>query len=126
MPYDRYVAGVHDDIRVSLLECSVCEFGGGESIELDVLDVEFFDDETLILVYQTKETQGKESTFLCIQLHVLTRIMLQGPIFVATVNYTTLGYHILQSERYVSGPARIDMMASVLQRRKEGHVSLVF
>ena len=44
---------------------------------------------------------------------------------VGTVNYTTLGYHKLQSEGYVSGPARGDMMASVLQRWKEGHVSLV-
>lgn len=64
MPYGRYVAGVHDDIQVSLLECCVCKFGGEGNIALDVLDVEFFDEETLILVYQAKETQGKESTFL--------------------------------------------------------------
>ncbi|KAF8445957.1 anaphase-promoting complex, cyclosome, subunit 4-domain-containing protein [Boletus edulis BED1] len=102
MPYGRYVAGIHDDIQFSLLGCCVGEFGGERS-EIDVLDMEFFDEETLILVYQAKKGQGA--------------------IFVATVNYTTLGY---QSERYVSGPARIDMMASVLQRRKEGHVSLVF
>lgn len=47
-------------------------------------------------------------------------------MFVATVNYSTLGYDKLQSEGYVSGPARTDMMASVLERWKKGHVSLVF
>lgn len=57
MPYGRYVAGVHDDIQVSLLECSV---RGEESTDVDVLDAEFFDDETLILVYQAKGTEGKD------------------------------------------------------------------
>jgi anaphase-promoting complex subunit 4 len=126
MPYSQYVAGVHDDIQISLLECSVREFGEEGSTEVDVLDVEFFDDETLVLVYQAKETQGKESMFRLYPTACINENYDQGPMFVATVNYTTLGYHILQSERYVSGPARIDMMASVLQRRKEGHVSLVF
>ncbi|KAG9314377.1 anaphase-promoting complex, cyclosome, subunit 4-domain-containing protein [Chiua virens] len=102
MPYGRYVAGIHDEVQVSVLECSVSEFGGEDSVDIDVLDVEFFDDETLILVFQAKE--------------------MEGAIYVATVNYTTLGYHKLQSERYVSGPARRDMMASVLHRLKEGHL----
>lgn len=60
MPYDRYVAGVHDDIQVCLLECSV---RGEGSAEVDVLDVEFFDDETLVLVYQAKGIEGEEGTF---------------------------------------------------------------
>lgn len=48
-----------------------------------------------------------------------------GSILVGTVNYTALGYEKLQTEGYVSGPARRDMMASVLDRWKGGHVSLV-
>lgn len=76
MPYGQYVTGVHNDIQVSLLESSVREIGGqGSAADVDVLDAEFFDEETLILVYRAKETQGKESTFCCIQLHVLTRII---------------------------------------------------
>lgn len=126
MPYGQYVAGVRDDVQVSLLECLVGELGGEGSAEVDVLDVEFFDDETLIVVCQGKETQGKESTFRLYSAACINQNYVQGPIFVATVNYNTLGYHKLQSERYVSGPARRDMMASVLQRWKEGHVSLVF
>lgn len=76
MPYGRYATGVHDDIQVSLLECSVCELEGKRGVEIDVLDAEFFDEETLILVYQAKETQGEESVFTCIQLHVLTKIII--------------------------------------------------
>lgn len=126
MPYGQYVTGVHDDVQVSLLECFVEQFGGEGNVEVDVLDVEFFDDETLIVVYQGKETQGKESTSCLYPAACINQNYVQGPIFVATVNYNTLGYHKLQSEGYVSGPARTDMMASVLQRWKEGHVSLVF
>ncbi|KIK94368.1 hypothetical protein PAXRUDRAFT_828088 [Paxillus rubicundulus Ve08.2h10] len=102
MPYGRYVTGVHEDVEVTLLECSVCENDDKAGADIDILDAEFFDDETIILVYQ-----GKGS---------------QGPIFVATVNYSTLRYQTLQSEGYVSGPARKDMIANVLERWKEGHV----
>lgn len=63
MPYGKYVAGVHDDVQVSLLECSVREFGGEGSTEVDVLGVEFFDEEILIVVYRGKETQGKKAMF---------------------------------------------------------------
>ncbi|KAF9241365.1 anaphase-promoting complex, cyclosome, subunit 4-domain-containing protein, partial [Melanogaster broomeanus] len=103
MPYGRYTAGIHEHVEVTLLECSVCENDDKSSAELDILDAEFFDDETMILVCQEQGTEG--------------------PIFVATVNYRTLKYQKLQSEGYVSGPARKDMMANVLKRRKEGHLS---
>ena len=63
MPYGRYVTGVHDDIQVSILECSTQEFSEEGNVEINILDAEFFDDETLVLVYQAKETEGKESTF---------------------------------------------------------------
>lgn len=120
------MAGIHDDVQVTVLECSVRELGGEESAEVDVLDVEFFDDETLVVVYEGKETGGKKSMLWLCATACINENYVQGPIFVATVNYRTLGYRKLQSERYVSGPARRDMMASVLQRWKEGHVSLVF
>ncbi|KAF9229304.1 hypothetical protein BS17DRAFT_689834 [Gyrodon lividus] len=102
MPYGRYVAGVDEHIEVTLLECSVCENDDNAGAEVDILDAEFFDDETVILVYQAKGSQG--------------------PIFVATVKYTTLRYQKLQSEGYVSGPARKDMIANVVERWKEGHL----
>ncbi|KIJ68430.1 hypothetical protein HYDPIDRAFT_106626 [Hydnomerulius pinastri MD-312] len=102
MPYGRYAIGVHNHIEVTLLECSVCENDDEGSADLNILDAEFFDDETIILIYQITGTQG--------------------PIFVATVNYTKLRYQKLQSEGYVSGPARKDMMANVLQRWKEEHL----
>lgn len=74
MPYDRYVAGVHDEIHVSLLECSA---GGEGRADIDILDAEFFDDETLVLVYQAKDTEGKESTFWLYPIAELTRITRQ-------------------------------------------------
>jgi anaphase-promoting complex subunit 4 len=45
-------------------------------------------------------------------------------MFAATVHYSTLEYQT-QSEGYVNGPARKDMIANVLQRLNEGHVSIV-
>ncbi|KAH7883604.1 anaphase-promoting complex, cyclosome, subunit 4-domain-containing protein [Phlebopus sp. FC_14] len=101
MPYGRYTAGVHQHVEVTLLECSVCE-SDGTSVAVDILDAEFFDDETIIIVYQKTGTQG--------------------PIFVGTGHYTTLRYQTLESEGYVSGPARRDMMANALQRWNGGHL----
>lgn len=49
----------------------------------------------------------------------------KGPMFAATVQYSTLEYQT-QSEGYVNGPARKDMIANVLQRLNEGHVSTMF
>lgn len=63
MPYGRYMAGVHDEIAVSLLECTVEDPNGQERADIDVLAAEFFDDETLVVVYQGKGSEGKESTF---------------------------------------------------------------
>ncbi|KAG6335275.1 hypothetical protein ID866_3804 [Astraeus odoratus] len=89
-------------IEVALIECSVDgENNVDECTDLDILDAEFFDNEVIVLVYQIKGTQG--------------------PIYVATANYTTLKYEKLVSEKYVSGPARKDMIANVLQQWSGGH-----
>lgn len=45
-------------------------------------------------------------------------------MFAATVHYSALEYQT-QSEGYVNGPARKDMIANVLQRLNEEHVSIV-
>lgn len=49
---------------------------------------------------------------------------IKGPMFAATVQYSTLEYQT-QSEGYVNGTARKDMITNVLERLKEGHVSIV-
>lgn len=63
MRYGRYAAGVHDEVQVALLGCSAHGFGGEVRAEIEILDIEFFDEETLILVYRAKDTGGKANTF---------------------------------------------------------------
>lgn len=104
MPCGQY-ARVAGSFEVAILECSV-DMDGDEGGDLDILDAEFFDDNVIVLVYRIKGTQG--------------------PIYVGTMNYTMLRYQRLESEEYVSGPAQKDMIVDMLQRWREGHVSLMF
>lgn len=102
MPYDRYPGTAHS-VEAALLECSTDgEDDDSAGSALDILDVDFFDDEMIVLVYRIKGTQG--------------------PVYVATANYTTLSYEKLESENYVNGPARKDMIADVLQHWSRGHL----
>lgn len=104
MPYGQYVR-VAGGFEAAILECSVNTNNGGGG-DLDILNADFFDDEVIVLVYRIKGTQG--------------------PIYVGTMNYTMLRYQKLESEEYVSGSSQRDMIVDMLQRWKEGHVSLMF
>ncbi|KAH7930991.1 hypothetical protein BV22DRAFT_1027754 [Leucogyrophana mollusca] len=101
-PYGKYAAGVPLHVDVALLECSAVGYHGEQAVELDVLDADFFDDEYVVIIYNVKNNNG--------------------PMFIATVNYRDLEYRQLQSEGYVNGPARKEMMAFVVQRWNEGHL----
>lgn len=102
IPYDRY-AGTAHSVEAALLECSTdAADDDSAGSTLDILDVDFFDDEMIVLVYRIQGTQG--------------------PVYVATANYTTLSYEKLESEKYVNGPARKDMIADVLQHWSRGHL----
>jgi anaphase-promoting complex subunit 4 len=103
MPYAKCAAGVPLHIDVTVMECSIAGHEPGDVTDVHLCNAEFFDDEILVIVYKVRGTDG--------------------PMFAATVHYSTLEYQT-QSEGYVNGPARKDMIANVLQRLDEGHLSL--
>ncbi|KAG1750010.1 anaphase-promoting complex, cyclosome, subunit 4-domain-containing protein [Suillus paluster] len=102
-PYAKCAAGVPLHIDVIVMECSIAGHEPGHITDVHLCNAEFFDDETLVIVYKVRGTDG--------------------PMFAATVHYSALEYQT-QSEEYVNGPARKDMIANVLQRLNEGHLLL--
>ncbi|KAH7911187.1 anaphase-promoting complex, cyclosome, subunit 4-domain-containing protein [Hygrophoropsis aurantiaca] len=100
-PYGKYAPGVPLHVDVGLLECSAVGYHGEQSVELNVLDADFFDDEYLVIIYNVKNSEG--------------------PMFIATVNYRDLEYRELQSEGYVNAPVRKEIVTYVVQRWNEGH-----
>jgi len=126
MPYDRYPGTAHS-VEAALLECSTDgEDDDSAGSALDILDVDFFDDEMIVLVYRIKGTQGTRRGHHTARISFIVIVtVILGPVYVATANYTTLSYEKLESENYVNGPARKDMIADVLQHWSRGHVSLM-
>ncbi|KAG0708880.1 anaphase-promoting complex, cyclosome, subunit 4-domain-containing protein [Suillus ampliporus] len=102
-PYAKCAAGVPLYIDVTVMECSIAGHEPGDITDVHLCNAEFFDDEILVIVYKVRGTDG--------------------PMFAATVHYSALEYQT-QSEGYVNGPARKDMIANVLQRLNEGHLWL--
>ena len=59
IPYDRY-AGTAHSVEAALLECSTdAADDDSAGSTLDILDVDFFDDEMIVLVYRIQGTQGR-------------------------------------------------------------------
>ncbi len=46
-------------VEVSVLECCASEEGSEEGLPFDLLDVDFFDSEVLVMVYRPKDQQSK-------------------------------------------------------------------
>lgn len=101
-PYAKCAAGVPLHIDVTVMECSIAGHEPGDDTDVDLCNAEFFDDEILVIVYKVRGADG--------------------PKFAATVHYSALEYQT-QSED-VNGGVRKDMIANVLEKLKEGHLSL--
>ncbi|KAI0068360.1 hypothetical protein BV25DRAFT_1793503 [Artomyces pyxidatus] len=90
------------ELGVVILECRL---EGGDDGLFDILDMDFFDNESLVILYRTRETPG--------------------PTVIATVGYAELGYQDLQVDRSGSGTgalSREGVMLAALQRWKAGEV----
>ena len=46
-------------VEVSVLECRASEEGSEEGVPFELLDVDFFDSEVLVIVYRPKDQQGE-------------------------------------------------------------------
>ncbi|KAI0639387.1 anaphase-promoting complex, cyclosome, subunit 4-domain-containing protein [Trametes polyzona] len=86
-------------VEVAALECCAPVEGSDEPEPFSVLDVDFFDEELLVLVYR----QGAATC-------------------VATVGYANLIYHPIPAHAYVTGTTRETLMGDVLARLASGQL----
>ncbi|KAI0651841.1 anaphase-promoting complex, cyclosome, subunit 4-domain-containing protein [Trametes meyenii] len=91
-------------VEVAALECCVASPGSedGAAVPFTLLDVDFFDDELLVIVYRPKDQEGATS--------------------VATVGYANLIYHPIPSQAYVTGTTRETLMGDVLAQLAGGQL----
>ncbi|KAI0365237.1 hypothetical protein BV20DRAFT_954638 [Pilatotrama ljubarskyi] len=89
-------------VEVAALECCALEDGSDASEPFTLLDVDFFDDELLVLVYRPQDQSAA------------TRI--------ATVGYVNLIYHAIPSHAYVTGTTRERLMGDVLAQVSSGEL----
>jgi len=110
MCHGHGAAGLPLHVGVALLECRLSpevQQPDQEPVDFDLLEVDFFDDESLVVVYRLPTKDGSGSTFI------------------ATVSYDDLGYQELQPEWYVNIPAREDLMLGAMEWLKEGRLHSV-
>ncbi|KAL0951164.1 hypothetical protein HGRIS_007895 [Hohenbuehelia grisea] len=82
--------------HVVLFECSLA---AEDSVQLELLEAEFFDDDYIVLIYRLRNEDGST--------------------FIATVNYNELGYQELHPEWYVT---REDLMLGALSAWRAGQL----
>jgi len=46
------------EVSVALLECSIKD-DEGQEVEVDIVGAEFFDDESIVIIYRTSDQDGK-------------------------------------------------------------------
>ncbi|KAI0655069.1 anaphase-promoting complex, cyclosome, subunit 4-domain-containing protein [Cubamyces menziesii] len=93
-------------VEVAALECCAPVEGSDGHAPVTVLDMDFFDDEVLVVVYRPKDQAATTAG-------------------VATVGYANLIYHTLPSHAYVTGTTRETLMGDVLERLSSGQLPSV-
>ncbi|KAF9481412.1 hypothetical protein BDN70DRAFT_876389 [Pholiota conissans] len=99
---DIEAAEAQSEIGIALLECYLPEEEEEDRSNIELLDADFFDDECVVIVYRL-DTREKQA-------------------FIATVNYSDIGYQKLVSDDYVKTRTREDLMQDVLELWKKGHI----
>ncbi|THV04922.1 hypothetical protein K435DRAFT_835171 [Dendrothele bispora CBS 962.96] len=87
---------------VALLECSMKD-DEGEEVEVDIVGAEFFDDESIVIIFRKRDDQDDGT-------------------FIGTIQYVDLGYKEVQREGHVTPAVREDLIESALQRLKAGEI----
>ena len=110
-------------VDVALLECRA-EQSSQCLCNMDLLAAEFFDDESMVLLYRFPTDDGALILYLqCVALIVIGR---PGQTIIAMFGYNDLGYQTLSLDGYVKGPYREDLVQRVLQLWNEGHVCIMY
>lgn len=76
MRYGGDVLNLPPVVDVALLDCRVGQSTGDVFCEFDLLDAEFFDDESIVLVYRCQKRDGALISYL--RLHALIAIRLSS------------------------------------------------
>jgi len=114
-------------VNVALLECRAWQSNsdqGGYFCDMDVLSAEFFDDESMVLLYKYQKKHGALISYL----QSIALIVIGGPgqTIIAMFDYNDLGYQTLSLDGYINGPSREELVQHVLQLWNEGHVCIVY
>jgi len=97
MCYSSDVSNVLPVVGVALLHCCVRENGS----DLDLLGADFFDDESMVLLYRCQEERT----------------------FIGMFDYNDLGYQNLRLDVHIKGLSREDLVQRVVQLWNEGHIA---
>ncbi|EMD42038.1 hypothetical protein CERSUDRAFT_42528 [Gelatoporia subvermispora B] len=91
-------------LSVAAMQCCIPrENEAGDRVPMHILDAEFFDESTLIVVYRFESEKGSA--------------------FLATVGYSELSFQLIESRDYVNELAREDLMVDLLEHLRKGQLS---
>ncbi|KAJ8522524.1 hypothetical protein ONZ45_g896 [Pleurotus djamor] len=100
-PYNDATSRQADRVEASIREFVLPE-GGEEEPVVDLHDVAFFDDESVVIIFQATNKSGS--------------------MFAATASYNDLGYQLIVSGEDVTVPDKEDMMLGIIEAWKNGHL----
>ena len=116
-------------VDVALLECRVWQSNSDQEeclCDMDILSAEFFDDESMVLLYRYPKNDGALIAYLQGIALIVIVIGRPGQTIIAMFGYNDLGYQTLSLDGYGNGPSREDLVQQVLQLWNEGHVCIVY
>ena len=118
-------------VEVAVLECRASEEGSEEPVPFDLLDVDFFDSEVVVIVYRPQDQQskcqgapGRRRLVPSVRPSLAAHHDRRAGARIATVGYANLIYHTIPSHEYVKGTTRERLMGDVLGRLSSGQVSV--
>ena len=108
-------------VEVAVLECRASEEGSEEPVPFDLLDVDFFDSEVVVIVYRPQDQQskcqgapGRRRLVPSVRPSLAAHHDRRAGARIATVGYANSIYHTIPSHEYVKGTTRERLMGDVL------------
>ena len=99
--------------------------GVGNNVRYDILDLDFFDDDSLVVVFRVNGAAGAcRHDITPIQRDELNRDLgtTKGSTTVSTVGFSDLQYRELQAVGPVNEPSREQLIEHAVEERKVGQV----
>ena len=103
-------------LQVGALQCHLSQ--DVNSGMLNILEFDFFDDEQLVVIYQSQSADCKHCGVRCLCCQSSTPT---ASAFITTISYVDVGYQELEVAKYVNG-FREDLMSSTWDLWRKGEV----